>query len=58
MSRTFTWEEGMLIVDAVVPRTGIVAWRGMIAGEVPARARNAPAPAVREAVTRLMRGFP
>lgn len=58
MSRTFTWEEGMLIVDAVVPRTGIVAWRGMIAGEVSERARSAPAPAVREAVTRLLRGFP
>jgi len=56
--RTFTWEEGMLIVDAVVPSPRVVAWRGIIAGEVPERARRAPAAAIDQAVKRLMRGFP
>ena len=55
---TFSWEEGMLIVDAVVPQPRVLAWRGIIAGEVPERARRAPAAAVGEAVKRLMRGFP
>ena len=56
--RMFTWEEGMLIVDAVVPSPRAVAWRGIIAGEIPERARAAPQAAVGDAVKRLMRGFP
>ncbi len=56
--RVVSWEEGMLIVDAVTLDRGIVAWRGLIAGEIPERATMRPAPAVREAVKRLLRQFP
>lgn len=57
-SRTVTWEEGMLVVDAILVDRGIVAWRGLIAGEIPPEAMNRPGLAIREAVKRLMRGFP
>lgn len=57
-NHTYTWEEGMLIVDAVVLTPRTVAWRGSIAGEIPAKAQRAPATAVGDAVKRLMRGFP
>lgn len=56
--RTITWDEGMLIVDVLPRDRSVVAWRGAIAGEIaPGAARNA-APALREAIRRLMRGFP
>ncbi len=58
LERTVTWEEGMLVVDAVTTDRGVVAWRGLIAGEIPAAAVTRPADAIREAVKRLMRGFP
>jgi Domain of unknown function (DUF4136) len=56
--RLVSWEEGMLVIDAVTADRGIVAWRGMIAGEIPARAEMRPAAAIREAVRRLLRDFP
>lgn len=56
--RLITWEEGMMIIDAIVPDRGIVAWRGMIAGEIPPQAEARPEAAVRQAVRRLLRGFP
>jgi hypothetical protein len=57
-ARLVSWEEGMLIVDAVTVDRTIVAWRGTIAGEIPARAEVRPAVAIREAVRRLLRDFP
>ncbi len=56
--RTVTWTEGALVIDALVPPSGVVAWRGLIAGEVPARAESRATPAIREAVRRVLRGFP
>lgn len=56
--RTVSWQEGMLILDAIDPARNIVAWRGTIAGEIPAKAERQPAPGIRAAVQRLMRGFP
>lgn len=56
--RTVRWTEGTLIIDAVIPSTGVVAWRGLIAGEVPARAERRAAPALGAAVERLLRRFP
>lgn len=56
--RAVTWEEGMLIVDGLTPDGRVVAWRGTIAGEIPARAAKEPGKAIRAAVERLMRGFP
>lgn len=56
--RTVTWQEGMLIVDAIEPMRNIVAWRGTIAGEIPARAETRPGPGIRAAVKRLLRDFP
>jgi hypothetical protein len=57
-ARIVTWQEGLLVLDAVTAERGIVAWRGTIAGEVPAKAEVAPATAIREAVRRLLRDFP
>ncbi len=56
--RRIEWEEGMLVIDAVTVDRGIVAWRGLIAGEIPPEATVRPEPAIREAVRRLLRGFP
>jgi hypothetical protein len=57
-ANTITWEEGMLVVDVLLKDRSVVAWRGAIAGEInPAAARHA-APAIREAIRRLMKGFP
>ncbi len=56
--RTVSWTEGVLIIDALRPDDGVVAWRGIIAGEVPARAESHAAPAIDEAVRRLLKGFP
>lgn len=56
--RTITWEEGTLIIDALASDGRIVAWRGIIAGEVPAEAETRPSSAIRHAVRRLLRGFP
>jgi hypothetical protein len=58
LERTVTWEEGMLVVDAVTTDRGVVAWRGLIAGEIPASAEARPAEAIRAAVKRVLRGFP
>jgi len=57
-ARVVTWKEGLLIVDALDAERGIVVWRGAISGEVPERAETRPAPAIREAVRRLLRDFP
>ena len=35
-----TWEEGMLVIDALTPDRKVVAWRGTIAGEIPAKAET------------------
>ena len=56
--RVITWKEGLLIVDALDADRGIVVWRGMISGEVPEQAEAKPAPAIREAIHRLLRDFP
>ena len=53
-----TWEEGMLVVDFLPKDRSVVAWRGMIAGEIDSAAARRAAPAIREAIRRLMRGFP
>jgi hypothetical protein len=56
--RLVSWEEGTLVIDALTPDRGIVVWRGIIAGEVPVKAETRPDAAIREAVRRLLRGFP
>jgi hypothetical protein len=56
--RAVTWEEGMLIVDMLPRDRSTVAWRGVIAGEIPAAAERRPSDAIRAAVRRLMRDFP
>jgi hypothetical protein len=56
--RTMTWEEGMLIVDALTPDRRTVVWRGVIVDEIPAGAEDDPAPAIRRSVRKLLRGFP
>ncbi|MCE9602989.1 MAG: DUF4136 domain-containing protein [Gemmatimonadetes bacterium] len=56
--RLVSWEEGTLVIDALTPDRRIVAWRGIIAGEVPVKAETRPDAAIREAVQRLLRGFP
>ena len=56
--RLVSWEEGTLVIDALTPDRRIVAWRGIIAGEVPVKAETRPDAAIREAVRRLLRGFP
>jgi len=56
--RLISWEEGTLVIDALTTDGRIVAWRGIIAGEVPARAETRPAAAIRDAVRRLLKGFP
>jgi hypothetical protein len=53
-----TWEEGMLVVDFLPKDRSVVAWRGMIAGEINSAAARQAAPAIREAIRRLMKGFP
>lgn len=53
-----TWDEGMLIVDVLPRDARAVAWRGLIAGIIPASAEHDAAPALRDAIRRLMRGFP
>ena len=57
-ARLITWQEGVLVIDALTAERGVVAWRGTIAGEIPAKAEVRPAPAIREAVRRLLRDFP
>ncbi len=56
--REITWDEGMLVLDALTPDLRTVAWRGLMAGEIPERAVEDPGPAIRAAVKRLLRGFP
>ncbi len=56
--RTVAWEEGMLIVDVLERSRGVVAWRGIIAGEIREEAGVRPEAAIREAVRRLMGRFP
>jgi Domain of unknown function (DUF4136) len=56
--RMITWEEGMLVIDALTTDMKLVAWRGMIAGEIPAKAETRPEAAIGESVRRLLRGFP
>jgi hypothetical protein len=53
-----TWEEGMLVVDVLPKDRSVVAWRGMIAGEIKPDAARRAAPAISEAIRRLMKGFP
>ncbi len=56
--RVISWAEGTLVIDAVTADRGIVAWRGMITGEIPEGAERHPDAAIREAVRRLLRDFP
>ena len=56
--RTITWEEGMLIVDALNAQNGRVAWRGVVVGDIRPSVEADPGPAIRDAVGRLLRGFP
>jgi hypothetical protein len=56
--RTVEWEEGMLIVDVLERTRGVVAWRGIIAGEIREAAGVRPEPAIRDAVRSLLRKFP
>ena len=57
-NRVVVWEEGMLVVDVLPRDRPIVAWRGMIVDEVTPTAERDPAKAIREAVRKLMQGFP
>lgn len=57
-SRVVAWEEGMLVVDVMPRDRRTVAWRGIIADEIPEAAARAPVAGIRSAVQRLMRGFP
>jgi len=56
--RVVAWQEGMLVVDVLPRDRRTVVWRGIIADEIPEAAERNPRPAIREAVARLMRGFP
>ncbi len=56
--RTVSWEEGMLVIDVLPRDRRTVAWRGVIAGEIPREAERDPAQAIRRAVQRLLRDFP
>jgi hypothetical protein len=56
--RTVEWEEGMLIIDVIARAQRVVAWRGMISGEIRESAARAPGQAIGAAVRRLLREFP
>ncbi|MBA3853613.1 MAG: hypothetical protein C0503_04305 [Gemmatimonas sp.] len=56
--RTMTWQEGLLVVDALSADGRHVAWRGIIYGEVKPEAERDPTSAIRGAVERLLAQFP
>lgn len=56
--RTMTWEEGLLVVDALTADGRKVAWRGVIYGEVKPQAERDPTSAIRAAVEKLLAQFP
>jgi len=57
-TRTMTWQEGMLIVDALTMADGKLAWRGIIVGEIKPSVQNEPTAAIKDAVGRLFTQFP
>ncbi len=56
--RTMTWQEGLLVVDALTADGRHVAWRGIIYGEIKPQAERDPTSAIRGAVERLLAQFP
>lgn len=56
--RTMTWQEGLLVVDALTADGRHVAWRGIIYGEIKPQAERDPTNAIRGAVERLLAQFP
>lgn len=56
--RTMTWQEGLLVVDALTADGRHVAWRGIIYGEVKPEATQDPGTAIRGAVERVLAQFP
>lgn len=56
--RTMTWQEGLLVVDALTADGRKVAWRGIIYGEIKPQAERDPTSAIRGAVERLLAEFP
>jgi hypothetical protein len=57
-ARTTTWQEGMLIVDALTVADGKLAWRGIVVGEIRPDVENEPTAAIKAAVGRLFSRFP
>lgn len=57
-SNTMTWQEGMLIVDAITPDGKKVSWRGVLVGEIKPEAEANPAPAIRAGINKLFAQFP
>ncbi len=55
--RIVTWTEGTLVIDMMNPK-GIVAWRGIIAGEVEDEVARDPRSAIHAGVARLLDRFP
>jgi hypothetical protein len=56
--RTMSWQEGLLVVDALSADGRHVAWRGIIYGEIKPEAERDPTSAIRAAVERLLAQFP
>jgi hypothetical protein len=57
-TRTVTWQEGMLIIDALTVADGKLAWRGVIVGEIKPSTQNETTAAIEAAVARLIAKFP
>ncbi|HRN52092.1 MAG TPA: DUF4136 domain-containing protein [Gemmatimonadaceae bacterium] len=57
-NRTMSWQEGLLVVDALSADGRHVAWRGIVYGEVKPEATQDPTSAIRGAVERLLAQFP
>jgi hypothetical protein len=56
--RTVSWQEGLLVIDALTADGRTVAWRGIIYGEVRPEAERDPTSAIRSAVEQLLAKFP
>lgn len=57
-ARIVQWDEGTLIIDALAIGEDVVLWRGVISAEVPTTAARRAAPAIRDGVRRVLKGFP
>lgn len=57
-TRTVTWQEGMLIIDALTIADGKLAWRGIAVGEIKPGTQDETTAAIQAAVARLFAEFP